>query len=174
MTPGLDGAVPLRGLALRATALVTLATCLLATPLGAPRVAGAATSAEDPVTAVLGAFVRDLHAKAVERSIALYAPDAVFVEPNGHEVRGTSHIRALYETVAATYDSELWLLPQDRRRRGDTALESGTYRERLRLRKSGAVERIRGRYAFVLARGADRRWRIARVRWTVDAEPARH
>ena len=146
-----------------------LACCLFAVagPCAAPARDAAAS---DPIAALLQAFVVDLERKDVDGSVSLFTPNAVFVDPDGHEFRGTSSIRRLYATVAASFDSDITLVRTRRTRAAAVAREEGTYRERLRMRKTGAVQNVRGGYRFTFTRGAGGRWRIAGLQWTVEAE----
>lgn len=113
------------------------------------------------------AFARDMRAKdfAVLR---LYAPGAVFVQPDGSKVRGPAELRKLYRTVFATYDSDLALDPKvvtavaERRL---LCVEEGVYTETLRTRATGEVMHVTGRFRFTSEQGAGGRWRYVRMEW---------
>jgi ketosteroid isomerase-like protein len=111
-------------------------------------------------------FVRDLRSKNVPDEVALFTPDAVFIDP-GHHVTGTRSIRALCEKVAATFDSDIALTAQRHVNAGRLDFETGTFRENLRVRKTGHVQPYRGTYTFTLRRDADGRRRFSRMLWAI-------
>jgi hypothetical protein len=56
-------------------------------------------------------WAQDLHEKRIEACAALYAPDAVFVQPDGSRVEGAAAIRELFKTITSTFDSDLAFFP---------------------------------------------------------------
>ena len=115
-------------------------------------------------------FVRDLRAKNIDDAVSLYTADAVFIDPSGRYV-GRRRIHALYERVAATFDSDLTLLPNVADHRGSVDVEAGTWREHLRDRKTGVVQSFRGTYRFTLVRQPDGRRLFSGMQWTLAAAP---
>ncbi len=109
-------------------------------------------------------FVRDLHDKDIDDVLTLYTPDAVFVNPDGTQATGAG-LRALYELVAKTFDSDLHLHPGRVRIHGKLAVEDGSYTEALGHRDTGKVDNVHGTYRFELRREADGRWRYTRMEW---------
>jgi ketosteroid isomerase-like protein len=109
-------------------------------------------------------FVRDLHDKKIDELLALYTPDAVFVNPDGKRIPRAG-LRRLYDQVTAALDSDLHLTTVRIRRHGNTAVETGTYTETLGHRDTGQIENVHGAYLFALRRAADGRWRYARMEW---------
>jgi len=52
-------------------------------------------------------WASNLHDKKVDACVAEYATDAEFIGPDGGRVEGEAAIRQLFETITATYDSNL-------------------------------------------------------------------
>jgi ketosteroid isomerase-like protein len=109
-------------------------------------------------------FVQDLHDKKVDDVLALYTSDAVFVQPDGHEVSGAG-LRTLYQQVTATLDSDLHLKRTSLKRNLNTVIEDGTYTETLGHRDTGKVDDVKGTYRFTMHRNADGQWRYLRMEW---------
>ena len=123
------------------------------------------------------AFVQDMLHKNLDGVLALYTPDAVFIQPDGSKLTGRPALKALYEKVFATYDSRIelksgrfsgkrksppWFSP------GDTETQTGTYTETLTTRSSGQVMHIAGTYIFVYRLQANETWLIQAMRWTLN------
>jgi len=114
-------------------------------------------------------FVLDMRTKDIHDVLSLYTADAVFIQPDGARVVGTSALRRLYETVFATYDSELAardfeIEPTDSG--SGVCVQSGPYQETLRLRRDGTQMTVRGTYRFTYRRTGRRRWLISEMAWT--------
>ena len=110
-------------------------------------------------------WVRDLHAKNVEASVALYEPDADFISDAGR-THGTAAIRELYRNITATLDSDLTFTSKHVEVSGSLAVDSGSYTETLVTRATGATQHMAGDYVTVYRRDADGRWRILEQMWT--------
>ena len=115
-------------------------------------------------------WARHLHDKQVEASIAQYAPDADFLDPGGHITHGASALRQLFQTVTATYDSNLIFLDHRVETSGSLTYDSGTYKETLTTRATGQQQDLSGTYLTIYRRGADGRWLIAEQMWS-SAQP---
>jgi ketosteroid isomerase-like protein len=82
-------------------------------------------------------WTQNLREKKIEASLAEYAADAEFIQPDGGRVRGTDALHKLYETITATFDSDLVFDSQRVETSGHLAYDSGTYRETLIARANG-------------------------------------
>jgi ketosteroid isomerase-like protein len=111
-------------------------------------------------------WVRNLHDKNIAASVAEYAPDAEFIQPDGSRVRGAAAIRKLYETITSTFDSALVFDSQRVDLSGNLAYDSGTYRETLIVRASGKPQLSAGSYLTVYHRNAAGAWLIVEQAWT--------
>lgn len=108
----------------------------------------------------------DLHQKKVEATLALYAPDAVFVQPDGSRVEGTAAIRTLFQTITATFDSDLRFASERVKVSGDLAFDSGSYTETLVMRSTGKKMQSRGSYLTVYRKQDSGEWKILEQVWT--------
>ena len=111
-------------------------------------------------------WARNLHDKNIEASVAAFTPDADFVQPDGSVVHGAAALRKLYETIIATYDSDLAFTSDHTDIAADQATDSGTWREVLAERATGKRQLLTGSYRTIYHHTADGRWLIARQEWT--------
>jgi ketosteroid isomerase-like protein len=114
-------------------------------------------------------FIDDLRTKNLDDILALYAPEAVFVDPEGHTFATPAARRAFYEQIFATYDSDLVLnsssLSISRDGGTGTAVDRGTYTEVLTVRATGAVRHPHGSYILTWHLQPNGAWLITRVVW---------
>jgi len=113
----------------------------------------------------------NLHAKRVEASVAEYALDAEFIDPNGTVFQGSAAIRQLFQMVTSSYDSDLQFQSQRLEVSGDLAYDSGRYNEVLTERATQKGQQISGRYLTVYRRSGDGVWRIVEQIWPVADKP---
>jgi peptidoglycan-N-acetylglucosamine deacetylase len=111
-------------------------------------------------------WVRNLREKRIDASVAEYAPDAEFIDPDGGRVRGTAALRGFFAMITKIYDSDLEFYSWRVETAGDLAYDSGTYRERLKLRATGEAQASNGSYLTTYRRGADGKWLITEQVWT--------
>ncbi|HEY6487802.1 MAG: DUF4440 domain-containing protein [Terracidiphilus sp.] len=109
---------------------------------------------------------RNLHAKDNNASVAAYAPDADFLQPDGTRVHGTAALRTLYEAITAAYDSDITFDSQRLEVSGDLAYDSGTYRETLIVLVTRKPQLATGSYLTVYRRNASGAWLIVEQAWT--------
>ena len=104
-----------------------------------------------------------------EQVLALYSPDAVFLDEVSRRLSGRAELESLYATVFAKYDSRLRLTPATvtprRSRSGIVCVERGRFSEDLRDRGSGTVQHAQGPYRFAYAKGPDGAWRFVLMDW---------
>jgi ketosteroid isomerase-like protein len=113
----------------------------------------------------------NLHAKRVEASVAEYAPDAEFIDPNGTVFQGRAALRQLFQTVTSSYDSDLQFHSQRVEVSGNLAYDSGRYHETLTDRATGKAQELSGRYLTVYRRSGDGVWRIVEQIWPAMEKP---
>jgi ketosteroid isomerase-like protein len=128
-------------------------------------VAQAGAASPDPFAGMRAEWVRDLHAKDIEASVALYETDADFISDAGR-THGTAAIRDLYRNITSTLDSDLTFMPKHFEVSGALAVDSGSYTETLVTRATGSTQHMAGDYVTVYRRDADGRWRILEQIWT--------
>lgn len=130
-----------------------------------PRKAG------DPFAKLRGDWAAALHAKQLDALAMLYAPDAVFLEPDGQRVSGRPAIRDLCKKMMDTFTSDLTFHSLVTGQSGTLAYDSGDYQETLIANADGKKTDASGTYLMVLKRQNDGRWLILAQMWT-DAKPA--
>jgi ketosteroid isomerase-like protein len=111
-------------------------------------------------------WTRNLHDKRVDASLAEYAADAEFIEQDGQRVKGTAALKRLYLMITRKFDSDLTFTSLRVEVSGDLAYDSGTYRETLLTRASGAHQEMRGSYLTVYRRDKGGAWLIVQQVWT--------
>jgi ketosteroid isomerase-like protein len=131
---------------------------LLALALQAP--------AHDEFATLRDQWAQNLHEKRIEASVAEYAPDADFIDPGGNRVHGRAALRQLFQTITATFDSDLKFTSLRVESSGDLTYDSGTYRETLHTRATGRRQETSGSYLTVYRRGKDGVWLIVEQVWT--------
>jgi ketosteroid isomerase-like protein len=115
-------------------------------------------------------WAHNLRDKKIDASVAAYAPDAEFLQPDGSRVRGAAALRKLYETITTTYNSDLTFESQRVESSGSLAYDSGTYSETLIDRASGKPQISKGSYLTVYRRNPGRGWLIIEQVWTGSIE----
>jgi ketosteroid isomerase-like protein len=123
-------------------------------------------AAADPFEKLREEWAQDLQAKRVDAATTLYAPDAVFIQPDGTRVTGSTAIRDLYEQITSAFDSRLQFTSEHVEISGDLGYDSGTYAEKLRTRATGRSALMKGSYLTIYRRGKDGNWRIVEQMWT--------
>src|SRR5262249_61705685 len=66
-----------------------------------------APTPEDAIANLRSEWAKDLHDKKLDQIVMLYAPDAVFLPPNGERIVGRSAIRDLTKRAMDTFTSDL-------------------------------------------------------------------
>jgi peptidoglycan/xylan/chitin deacetylase (PgdA/CDA1 family) len=117
-------------------------------------------------TALRIEWARNLHDKKIDASVTEFAADGEFIQPDGTRVRGREALRKLYETITATFDSDLVFDSRHVEASEDLAYDSGTFREILTLRANGNRLFSTGSYLTVYKRDKDGHWLIAQQVWT--------
>jgi ketosteroid isomerase-like protein len=123
------------------------------------------SGASDEFAPIRQEWAQDLQAKKVDAAMALYAPDATFIDPDGSRAHGISPIRRLFEDAAQTFDATLTFHPQREETSGTLAVDSGTYTQRLVVRATGRQQESDGSYVMVYRREGQN-WKILEQVWT--------
>jgi ketosteroid isomerase-like protein len=117
------------------------------------------------------AWVQDLHNKQLEPILKSYAPDAVFLQPNGDRIAGSAALRNLFQFIMATFNSDLTLHSVNLETSGDLAYDSGDFQENLTVIASGAKITSKGSYIIIYKRQPDGSWLIVQHVWTGTPPP---
>ena len=117
------------------------------------------------------AWVQDLRTKQLEPILKFYAPDAVFLQPTGERITGSAALRTLFQTIMATFNSDLTLHSQNLETSGDLAYDSGDFQETLTTIATGAKITAKGSYIIIFKRQPNGSWQIVQHAWTGTPPP---
>jgi ketosteroid isomerase-like protein len=116
-------------------------------------------------------WVQDLRTKQLEAILKFYVPDAAFLQPNGERIVGSTALRSLFQTIMATFNSDLTLRSQKVETSGDLAYDSGDFQEELTNIANGAKIESKGSYVIIYKRQANGAWQIVQHVWTGTPPP---
>ncbi len=131
------------------------------------------TAGDDGFAQLRADWARNLHERRVDASVAEYAADAEFIQPDGQRVKGTAALKQLYEMITQTFDSDLTFTSVRVEVSGELAYDSGTYRETLVTRASGKRQEMSGSYLTVYRHDKGGAWLIVPQMWTGAPAEAR-
>jgi ketosteroid isomerase-like protein len=156
----------------RCAAIAFLAIATILSPAFWP----AATAAPQASTIVAladirEAWVQDLRTKQLEPILKFYAPDAVFLQPTGERITGSAALRTLFQTIMATFNSDLTLHSQNLETSGALAYDSGDFQETLTVIATGAKITAKGSYIIIFKRQPNGSWQIVQHVFTGAAPP---
>jgi ketosteroid isomerase-like protein len=156
----------------RRAAIALLGLVTILAPTFSPT-AGANPQASTIVTLakIREVWVQDLRTKQLESILKLYASDAVFLQPNGERITGSAALRALFQTIMATFNSDLTLHSQNLETSSDLAYDSGDFEETLANIASGAKITSKGSYIIIYKRQPNGAWQIVQHAWTGTPPP---
>jgi ketosteroid isomerase-like protein len=117
------------------------------------------------------AWVQDLRTKQLEPILKFYAPDAAFLQPDGERIVGSAALRTLFQTIMASFNSDLTLHSQNLEASGDLAYDSGDFQETLTNIATGAKIESKGSYVIIYKRQANGAWQIVQHVWTGTPPP---
>jgi ketosteroid isomerase-like protein len=151
----------------RRAAIAFLAFATILAPTFPPT---ATAAPQDSTLATLAklreAWVQDLRTKQLEPILKFYAPDAVFLQPTGERITGSAALRALFQTIMATFNSDLTLHSQNLETSGDLAYDSGDFQENLTTIATGAKITSKGSYIIIFKRQPNGAWQIVQQVFT--------
>jgi uncharacterized protein (TIGR02246 family) len=122
-----------------------------------------------PVEQLRQTWVKDLEARSLEASLALYAPDATFINPDGTHASTPEALRQLFTFVYGGFTAKIQLISRSTGGSGDLAFDSGSYTETVTEVASDpgkGVHHLSGDYLTVYRREPDGRWQIVQQAWT--------
>ena len=117
------------------------------------------------------AWIEDLRTKKPEPILKFYAADAVFLQPSGERITGSTAIRSLFQTIMASFNSDLVLHSQNLETSGDLAYDSGDFEESLTTIATGAKINSKGSYIIIYRRQPNGDWQIVQHAWTGSPPP---
>jgi ketosteroid isomerase-like protein len=147
--------------------LVFVLAAILA-PIDFPNATAAGSEVSPLVTLakIREAWVQDLRTKKLEPILKFYAPDAAFLQPTGERITGPAALRTLFQTIMATFNSDLTLNSKSLETSGDLAYDSGDFEETLTNIASGAKISSKGSYVIIYKRQSNGSWQIVQHVWT--------
>src|SRR6202521_2590839 len=156
----------------RCAAIAFLAFATILAPTFSPT-AIAAPQASTIVTLakMREAWVHDLRTKQLEPILKFYAPDAVFLQPTGERITGSAALRTLFQTIMASFNSDLTLHSQNLEASSDLAYDSGDFQETLTNIATGAKINSKGSYVIIYRRQVNGAWQIVQHVWTGTPPP---
>jgi ketosteroid isomerase-like protein len=95
------------------------------------------------------AWVQGLGTKQLEPILKFYAPPAAFLQADGDRIVGSAARCTLFQTILASFASDLTLHGQNLEARGDLAYDSGDLQETLTNIVSGAKIESKGSYVII-------------------------
>lgn len=137
--------------------------------IGAPNFSSTATPQASTIATlakIREAWVQDLRTKQLEPILKFYAPDAVFLQPTGERITGPAALRTLFQTVMATFNSDLTLHSQNLETSCDFAYDSGDFQETLTTIATGASITSKGSYIIIFKHQPNGSWQIVQQVWT--------
>ncbi len=151
-----------------AIAVLAVATILTVTfaPIAAPQASTIVALAK-----IRDAWVQDLRNKQLEPILKFYAPDAVFLQPTGERITGSGALRALFQNIMTTFNSDLTLHNENLETSGDLAYDSGDFQETLTTVATGAKITSKGSYIIIFRRQPNGNWQIVQHVWTGNPPP---
>jgi ketosteroid isomerase-like protein len=126
----------------------------------------AQTSTLVTVARIRETWIHDLRTKQLELILKFYAPEAVFLQPTGERITGSAALRTLFQTIMATFNSDLILHSQNLEASGDLAYDSGDFQETLTNIATGAKIASKGSYIIIFKRQPDSNWQIVQQVFT--------
>jgi ketosteroid isomerase-like protein len=128
---------------------------------------GGSSTVADDIAKIRSEWAKDLHSKQLDQIVALYAPEAVFLQPNGERVTSRAAIRDLCKKIMDTFTSDISLHSIVTEHSGDLAYDSGDFRESLVKLSDGTTSEVQGNYLMIFKRQSDGTWLIVEQMWTL-------
>jgi uncharacterized protein (TIGR02246 family) len=115
---------------------------------------------------VCGQWAEYWRQKQLDKVIALYAPDAVFLTGTGDRFSGREAIRAVFKTAMQGHTSDLTPRSLVTEISGNLAYDSGDYLETIIPASGVAKTELKGNYVIVFKRQPSGKWLIIEHVWT--------
>ena len=163
-----------RGAVVALLIVALLVVAVIVAPLSlrsAVSTAAPQTATPEALAKLREAWVQDLRAKQLEPILKFYAADAAFLQPDGERITGSAALRTLFQTIMATFNSDLTLHSQNLESSGDLAYDSGDFQETLTNIATGAKINSKGSYVIIYKRQANGAWQIVQHVWTGAPPP---
>jgi len=150
-----------------AVAFLAAATVALTSAQSAPPQASTIVT----LAKIRQAWVEDLRYKKLEPILKVYAADAVFLQPSGGRITGSAALRSLFQTIMASFDSDLALHSQNLETSDELAYDSGDFEGTLTTIATGAKSTAKGSYVIIYRHQPSGDWLIVQHPWTGSPPP---
>jgi uncharacterized protein (TIGR02246 family) len=144
---------------------IICAAALAACTLPEPHATSTGPSA-DAAAAWLAAYTTALNAGDLDATMALYAPDAMSMPPDGPAVSGADALRDWYAPAFTEYTMELTATVDDVVVAADLAVLRAKYDQRLVPKDGGEPATQLGSWLIVLRATDDGSWKLWRDMWS--------
>ena len=124
------------------------------------------SSLETKLSRVCGHWAEHWRQKQLDKVLALYAPDAVFLTGTGDRFSGREAIRAIFRTAMEGHTSDLTPRSLVTEVSGNLAYDSGDYLETIIPASGVAKTELKGNYVIVFKRQPGGKWLIIEHVWT--------
>jgi uncharacterized protein (TIGR02246 family) len=121
---------------------------------------------ETKLSRVCGQWAEYWRQKQLDKVVALYAPDAVFLTGTGDRFSGREAIRAIFKTAMQGHTSDLTPRSLVTEISGNLAYDSGDYLETIIPASGVAKTELKGNYVIVFKRQPSGKWLIIEHVWT--------
>lgn len=121
---------------------------------------------ETRLSRVCGKWAEYWRQKQLEKVVALYAPDAVFLTGTGDRFSGREAISAIFKTAMQGHTSDLTPRSLVTEVSGNLAYDSGDYLETIIPASGVAKTELKGNYVVVFKRQPSGQWLIIEHVWT--------
>jgi uncharacterized protein (TIGR02246 family) len=132
---------------------------------------GSSTASAAGVQSLSAEWASDWSGKKLDKVLALYAADAVFLPAVGPRWEGAPTIRKNFSDLLANYNPRIKIESRGSETSGNLGYDSGTYDETITAMKDGKVIAARGNYLFVFGRQQGGDWKIIEQCWTSREQP---
>ncbi len=145
---------------------IRCAILLFLLPACCPALRAQAGTPAEALRDLRSTWLRALEQQDLERALALFTPDAIFLTPEGLRYDNRAAIRTLYRSVLSHYRSHLSLASKRQEISDTLCVDEGTYSEALTELGTNKPALLTGSYLLVARRQADGSWKIVEMMWT--------
>lgn len=128
------------------------------------------TAPESALATLRADWAQALRAQQVDALVAAYTPEAEFTAPDGATAQGRPALQALFAQHASAYDSRILFFLSNVQKSGETATDTGQFRELLTARASGKRQMIQGGYVTEYRRTGGK-WLVQKQKFTAWGQP---
>ncbi len=149
--------------------MIRVASAFCALLLFAPGAYAQGTADAAAIAKTRSAFEKAVGAQDASAIAKLFTADGVEMPPNAPAAKGRPAIEGFHKAFAQQFMNHGFsLAATDTKVAGDTAYETGTYKQTLMVMKGGAMVDDKGKYLVVLKKDAGGAWLLAYAMYNSD------